>query len=170
MSGRSRGAAVLAVAALLATMLALVEGVAARGGRGGGGGFRGGGGIDRGGLAARGSFDQHPQDFERGEYDRRGLAADGSFDLQHLDQEQRQERRQERREERREQWQDGVYYGGTYYYGDDGEPLVYWALPCEPDVIALGDVVYLVCGATWYVRVYFEGELAYAVVPNPNEP
>ena len=187
MSRLSRRAALLGVATLLIVVLALVEGVAARGGRGGsgrgGGGFnRGGGEISRGGTAAGGSLGPNQPRIDGGEYDRRGPAADGSLDLQHLDHGERQERREERRDERqdrrddaREDWQesiedrydDGYYYGG--YYEDYEEPLIYWTLPCsQPTVMALGGVLYYVCGSTWYIRVYYDGEVAYTVVENPT--
>jgi hypothetical protein len=114
--------------------------------------------------------------------------------VQHLDQGERQERREERREERqdwrddaREEWQesiedryddyyyydDGYYYGDGYYYDDgyyedDAESLVYGTLPCsQPTVMALDGVLYYGCGSTWYIRVYYFGEVAYTVVENP---
>ena len=186
MSHPSRGA-VLWAAATLVVVVALVEGVAARGGgRGGGGGGRGGGGFSRGGPAARGSFGQNrPADgMDRGEYDARGPAADGSFGMQYPNHGERQERRQERREER----QDTEAVGRNVarigrstprtittmttatdgdYYEDEG-PLVYWTLPCQPNVIALGGVIYYVCDSTWYIRAYSDGEVVYTVVPNPT--
>jgi hypothetical protein len=120
---------------------------------------------------------------QRGEYDTRGPAADGSFGERYPDlgggQEERQERREERherrdavREDRREDWQeygedyyDDGYYGGYY---EEEDTLVYWTLPCRANGIAMGGVIYYVCGSTWYTRVYSEGDVVYTVVPNPT--
>jgi hypothetical protein len=115
---------------------------------------------------------------QRGEYDTRGPAADGSFGEHYPDLGGREERREERherrdavREDRREDWQefgeddyDDGSYGGYY----DEEVLVYWTLPCRPNVIAMGGVTYYVCGSAWYTRAYSEGDVVYTVVPNPT--
>lgn len=103
--------------------------------------------------------------------------------------EQRYEARQDRREarqdedwdERRENWEefvedrdDGYYYGGYFYdddYGDGASELeegYYWSLPCRPTVMAMRGTTYYVCGADWYERVYLDGEVVFALVPNPN--
>jgi hypothetical protein len=120
---------------------------------------------------------------QRGQYDTRGPAADGSFGEQYPDpgggQEQRQERREERherrdavREDRREDWQEyreDYYDDGSYAeYYEEQDALVYWTLPCRPNTIAMGGVIYYVCGSTWYTRAYSEGDLVYTVVPNPT--
>lgn len=185
--------ALLCGAAALVVALALVESVAARGGgrggggRGGGGINRGGGGFRYGGPAAWGSFGQNRPEvyMDRGEYDARGPAADGSFDLQYGDQGERQERRQERREERRDGWEDGEQDPAErledwrdyaeeneeyddYYADDYGDAGVYWTLPCSPNAIAMGGVIYYVCDTTWYIRAYSNGEVVYTVVPNPT--
>ena len=75
----------------------------------------------------------------------------------------------------REDWQeyaedhyeedDAGYYGD--YYGEE-EALVYWTLPCQPNVIALGGAIYYVCGSTWYIRAYYDGDVAYTEVPPPT--
>jgi hypothetical protein len=179
MSRRSRGAAALVAAVFI--LAAFVEDGAARGGgRGGGGGFRGGGGFSRSGPAARGSFGRQPaRASQRGRYDRR--AADGRLGERH---DERQQRREERRDERDGAWEDHVEDGwdgreewedhieddrddddGGYYY-DSG--VVYWSLPCRPNVIAMGGVVYYVCDSVWYTRAYSEGEVVYTEVPNPT--
>jgi hypothetical protein len=124
-------------------------------------------------------------------YNARGPAADGNFGALHPSQGERQEQRQERREERQEQraerredWQeyaedhyddhDDGYYGG--YYGAAGvvaadaalaAPL-YYTLPCEPVVMALGGAVYYVCGSDWYIRAYSDGDVVYTQVPPPT--
>lgn len=125
-----------------------------------------------------------------GGYDAGGPAADGSFGMQYPNQGERQEQRQERREERQDRrdtaWEDGGQdaierredwrelaedryddgdYGGYY---DDGGAAVYWTLPCTPNTIALGGAIYYVCGSTWYIRAYSEGDLVYTIVPNPT--
>jgi hypothetical protein len=119
---------------------------------------------------------------DRGEYNARGPAADGSFGTQYPSQGERQEQRQERRDERqdrrdvtREDWQeyaDDHYeehdygYGGNYYAEEVA--LVYWTLPCQPNVIAMGGATYYVCGPTWYIRAYYDGDVAYTEVPPPH--
>jgi hypothetical protein len=117
----------------------------------------------------------------RGEYNARGLAADGSFGTQYPNQGERHEQRQERREDRqdrrdaeREDWQeyaedhyegyDDGYYGD--YYGEEEAP-VYWTLSCQPNVIALGGIIYYVCDSTWYIRAYYDGDVVYTEVPPP---
>jgi hypothetical protein len=168
-------------AATFVFVLALAVDVDARGGGRGGGGFAGGGGFNRAGPAARGSFGRRPAGGTRRGYNNRGPAADGRFGER---QELRQERRDERQDRREEVWEeideqppegdwqeyiedhydDQDYYYGTYY--DEG--VVYWELPCKPNVIAMGGVVYYTCGSTWYVRAYSDGEVVYTVVPNPT--
>lgn len=119
-------------------------------------------------------------------YDARGPAADGTLGTRYPDHEEHQERRQERREERRdrredrdedatedrEDWQEyaeddyeerGDDYGG--YYGD---PEVYWTLPCQPNVIAMGGAIYYVCDSTWFIRAYSDGDVVYTEVPSPT--
>ena len=125
---------------------------------------------------------------DRGAYNARGPAADGSLGTtQHPSQGERQEQRQERREERqdrraerREDWQeyaedhddyydDGRYYGaaGTVAVGAVAEPF-YDTLPCTPVVMAMGGVVYYVCGPDWYIRAYSDGDVVYTMVPPPT--
>lgn len=189
MSGPSR-AAVLCVASIL-LITALVVEVAARGGRGGGGGRgaagRGGAGYNRGGPAARALFLQNLREAEmdRAEYDALGPAADGELGMEY-DSAERREQRQERRDERQDRWADGEHdpaerretlqdYVDDHYddaddndYGAYEDPGVYWTLPCTPNSVALGGVIYYVCGSTWYVRAYSEGEIVYTIVPNPT--
>ena len=149
---------------------------------------RGGAGFNRGGPAASGSFGQNRPvaGLNRGEYDARGPAANGNLGMQYPNlgerrderQERREERRDERQQEHREDWQEygEDYYGGGYYY-DDGyygdyaegeEAVVYWTLPCTPNVIVMGGVTYYVCSSTWYTRAYSDGDVVYTVVPNPT--
>jgi len=104
------------------------------------------------------------------------------FGEQYPDLAERQEQRQERREERHERrdavqedrpedWQEyrDDYYDDGSYGGDyDEEALVYWTLPCRPNVVAMGGVIYYVCGSAWYTRAYSEGDVVYTVVPNPT--
>jgi hypothetical protein len=90
-----------------------------------------------------------------------------------LRQERREERRDDAQEDRREDWGEYIedHYDGGYYYGDyydDAEANVYWTLPCQPNVIAMGGATYYVCGGTWYVRAYSDGDVVYTVVENPT--
>lgn len=183
MSRRSRIVLYCAAATLMTIALVAADVSARGGGRGGGGGGRGGGGFSRGGPAARGSFgrNQPARGNYRG-YNRRGPAMDGNFgERQDLRQERREERQEGRDDswqdneqdvgERRENWQEFVddhyddYDGGEYYY-DTG--VVYWELPCRPNVIAMGGVTYYTCATTWYIRAYSDGEVVYTEVPNPT--
>lgn len=178
MSRLSRGA-VLALAATLLVTVALVEGVAARGGG------RGGGGISRGGPAARGSFgrQQPARGSRRGNYNARGPAAYGNFYQVESQYWPMEDERQDQRgtesvddgqgaPERNEDWQEYAedsdeeyddYDGGSY---DEG--VVYWTLPCKPNVIAMGGVTYYTCGSDWFIRAYDQGDVVYTPVPNPT--
>jgi hypothetical protein len=179
---RPAGRAVFWAAAVL-VVVSMADGAAARGGGG-----RGGAGFSRGGPAARGSFAQNRAagGMDRGAYNARGPAADGSFGTEHPGlgdrQEQRQERREERqdqRAERREDWQEYAedhdeYYDDSYYGAPGAEAVgavvepLYYTLPCTPVVMAMGGVVYYVCGSDWYIRAYSDGDVVYTLVPRPT--
>ena len=174
MSSLRRGL-ILAALSLIVVAAPAADVAARGGGRGGGGGSRGGGGFSRGGPAARGSFvrNQPVRPVDRRNYNRRGPAADGDFGDRHEQRQDRRDERQDDRQERGDDWQDYVDDDGGYYYEEVyeeyyDEGVVYWELPCQPNVIAMGGVVYYVCGSTWYMRAYSEGEVVYSVVPNPT--
>ena len=72
---------------------------------------------------------------------------------------------------------DDYYYGGYdepydegFYEGnyEEGGAAVYRTLPCAPNSVAMGGTIYYVCGSTWYVPAYSDGELVYVVVDSPT--
>ena len=52
----------------------------------------------------------------------------------------------------------------------DGEPAVYWTLPCSPTSSPWAVPSTTSVAPTWYIRAYSDGDVVYTEVPPPTGP